>query len=145
MVDWSELESPSSRQPSCNSDVPSKFDHAVVRIVSAAINPVDCKVAAGYIARAWPTTLPFVGGYDAAGVIHKLPIGYSGELKQGDRVYTRNWGKSRHWDSDSTTQGGAFGQFALFPVHKIARIPSGVSYDTAAGAARIVDGVSSTF
>lgn len=67
--------------------------HCVVQIRSAAINPIDSKIAAwGF----WPTTMPFTTGYDCAGVIVELPTGYAGEeFKVGDRVFTCNWGTGR--------------------------------------------------
>lgn len=89
--------------------------HCVIQIHSASINPIDVKIAQGYIASWWPTTLPFVPGYDCAGVIIELPVGYTGgEFKVGDRVFTCNWGTSKHWDSDSTSQGGCFAELGLF-------------------------------
>jgi NADPH:quinone reductase-like Zn-dependent oxidoreductase len=108
--------------------------HCVVQIHSAAINPVDWKIAAwGF----WPTTLPFIPGYDCAGVIVELPTGYEGDLKLGDRVFTCNWGVSRHWDEDATSHGGCFAEFGAFPLHKIAKIPDPVSFDAAAASALV--------
>lgn len=108
--------------------------HAVVKIVTAAINLVDCKIAAhGF----WPMTLPFVPGYDAAGVVHELPPSYGGDLRVGDRVFVCNWGVSKHWDSDETSQGGAFAEYARFPVHKMAKIPDTVTFDAAAASALV--------
>ncbi|KAL3808294.1 hypothetical protein ACHAXA_009806 [Cyclostephanos tholiformis] len=109
--------------------------HCVVKIHSAAINPIDWKIAAlGF----WPTTLPFTPGYDCAGVIVELPTDYAGdEFSVGDRVFTCNWGVSRHWDEDDTSQGGCFAEFGAFPLHKIAKIPDSVTFDVAAASALV--------
>lgn len=107
--------------------------HCVVRVFSAAINPIDAKIAQGFAANyQWPISLPLFPGYDAAGVIHELPESYEGPFKAGDRVFTCNWGVGRHWDNDSTSQGGAFAEYALFPMHKIAKLPDAVAFDTGA-------------
>ena len=112
--------------------------HVVIKIFSAAINPVDAKIAAGYIAQRWPTTLPFTPGYDCAGIIHELPTDYSGDdFKVNDKVFTCNWGTGKHWDNDSTSQGGCFAEFGVFPIHKIAKIPESLSYDVAAASALV--------
>jgi len=106
--------------------------HALVRVHSAAINPVDTKIANGYLEK-WGLVLPFSAGFDAAGVIHALADDYVGEFKVGDPVFTVNWGN----DDGASNIGGAFAEFALFPLNKIAKIPDGLNFDTAAASALV--------
>ena len=56
----------------------------LVRIMAAAVNPVDAKIGAdGSWAQLVP---PLILGYDAAGVVEKLGVGVV-EFRSGDEVY----------------------------------------------------------
>src|SRR5437870_4287859 len=63
-----------------------KDDEALVRVVASAVNPADPLTLSGKYAREWGTNLPFVPGYDIAGVVEKVGPQVR-TLKKGDAVY----------------------------------------------------------
>ncbi|KAJ9554271.1 hypothetical protein OSB04_018316 [Centaurea solstitialis] len=60
-------------------------DQVLVRVVAAALNPVDFKRRLGYF-KASDSPLPTIPGYDVAGVVVKVGSRVKG-LKEGDEVY----------------------------------------------------------
>lgn len=66
---------------------PVPLDHeALVKITYAASNPIDIGVLGGYmIAAGWKMPLPFIVGYDFAGVIESVGKNVVG-FEPGDRV-----------------------------------------------------------
>ncbi|KVI05644.1 Alcohol dehydrogenase, C-terminal, partial [Cynara cardunculus var. scolymus] len=60
-------------------------DQVLVRVVAAALNPVDFKRRLGYF-KATDSPLPIIPGYDVAGVVVKIGSQVKG-LKEGDEVY----------------------------------------------------------
>jgi NADPH:quinone reductase-like Zn-dependent oxidoreductase len=58
----------------------------LIRVVAAAVNPLDWKVRAGYIALWPPYTFPMILGFDVAGVVETVGAGIS-QFAAGDEVY----------------------------------------------------------
>ena len=107
----------------------------VVKVHSASINPIDCKVHKGHASKVygWPMDLPFKAGYDFAGVVDSTGEDVDG-FSQGERVYAVNWGQSGHYDAGEPG-GGAFAEYILISAAKVSKIPQAVSFDQAAAVA----------
>ena len=60
----------------------------LVRVVAAAINPVDWKIRQGYLKDMLPHRLPLVLGWDVSGVVEAVGPGVTG-FQVGDAVYSR--------------------------------------------------------
>src|SRR2546423_5116662 len=63
-----------------------KDNQVLVRVIAAAVNPVDAMVRSGKYAKMFGTTLPLVPGYDIAGIVEKTGAKTS-RLKVGNAVY----------------------------------------------------------
>jgi NADPH2:quinone reductase len=98
----------------------------LVRVKTAALNPVDTYIRAGTIPMNIP--LPFVVGCDLAGVVEKLGPGAK-RFNVGDRV----------WCSCQGLLGrqGTFAEYAAVDEDLLYAIPSGVSDETAAACALV--------
>ena len=89
---------------------------AVVRIKTAAVNPIDITVMAGALVdAAWAMPLPFSLGYDFSGVIADLRADdAAGAFQTGDAVFDVNLGQHKH-DEGRLPTGGAFAQYIEIP------------------------------
>lgn len=105
---------------------------AVVKVVTASVNPIDHYVMKGYMVPAgWSLPLPFTLGYDVAGYISALPEGDTLGFAVGDAVYAVNWGDHKHDEGDLSV-GGTFAQYALLPLKRLSKKPAGLSFELAA-------------
>ncbi|MGM9925865.1 MAG: zinc-binding dehydrogenase [Bacillus sp. (in: firmicutes)] len=93
-------------------------DELVVKVASAALNPIDYKVIKGGNAN-W--TFPHVPGVDLAGEVVEVGQGVEG-FRIGDRI-------ACHTDLN---RNGAFAEYAAVKALAAAKIPASVSYDKAA-------------
>jgi NADPH:quinone reductase-like Zn-dependent oxidoreductase len=84
----------------------------LIKVRAAGVNPVDWKVA--------PRRLGMVPGTDVAGTIDSLGEGVTG-WKAGDQVL----GFAR--------QSGSYAEYAVIPVHSLARKPKSMTFEQAAG------------
>ncbi len=93
----------------------------LVRLAAASINPADCffRQLGGYI----DGPRPLVLGHDGAGVVEAVGASVK-NLKPGDRVAFCNGGIGG--------TPGTYAHHAVVPAEQLARIPDGVSYETAA-------------
>ncbi|GIE32803.1 NADPH:quinone reductase [Actinoplanes italicus] len=87
-----------------------------LRVVSAAVNPVDHKIRNGWLEAVFPTVFPAVPGWEAAGVVDEVGEGVTG-LASGDEVF-------------GFTDTGSYAGYALATV--VARKPAALSWDEAA-------------
>ncbi|EIM83601.1 GroES-like protein [Stereum hirsutum FP-91666 SS1] len=96
----------------------------LVKIVSAALNPVDelIRVKGIHVKGALMSTYPTICGSDAAGTVAALGEGVD-NLKIGDRVVFQNW---------FVPDRGTFQQYALSDAGTTAKIPENLSFDEAA-------------
>ncbi len=96
----------------------------LIRVRSAAVNPVDWKVAAGGLDALMNVTFPAIPGWDVAGVVERVGLD-TPEFKSGDEViaYAR-----KDW-----VHGGTFAELVTVPVRAVARKPAALDWDQAAG------------
>lgn len=90
----------------------------------------------------WGMKLPFIPGYDIAGVIDSIgprpeaPSEEGGALVPawtiGDAVFSLNFGAKRHDDHWDCLAGG-FAEYVEVPLCKLSRKPESVPFDVAAG------------
>ncbi|MGF1705606.1 NADP-dependent oxidoreductase [Enterovibrio baiacu] len=90
----------------------------LIKVAFAGVNPVDAKTRAGlgWGAEKIKDILPWVPGFDAAGVVVKD----AGAFKAGDRVAGR------------IVEGGGYGQYLCASADALSRIPDDVSFEAAA-------------
>jgi NADPH:quinone reductase-like Zn-dependent oxidoreductase len=60
-------------------------DSMLIELAAASINPVDWKALHGYLAGNWPTVMPFITGWDVAGVVTTIGPAVT-DYKVGDKV-----------------------------------------------------------
>jgi NADPH:quinone reductase-like Zn-dependent oxidoreductase len=60
----------------------------VVKVLAAALNPIDYKMAAGALRQVQPLALPAPCGFDCCGTIEAIGTGVTG-LARGDRIFAR--------------------------------------------------------
>lgn len=96
----------------------------LVRVRSAAVNPVDWKVMSGGLDALMDVRFPVVPGWDVAGVVEAVGID-TPEFSVGDEVmaYARK----------DYVHGGTFAEFVSVPVRALALKPASSSWDEAAG------------
>lgn len=93
----------------------------LVRVVAAAVNPVDAKIrASGYWAKLEP---PVVLGYDAAGVVEGVGPGVT-EFRAGDEVY--------YTPEIVGNSLGTYAEYNVVPAAIVARKPGNLSFGEAA-------------
>src|SRR5437870_11875499 len=63
-----------------------KEDQILVRVIAAGVNPVDDASRSEKYAKFFGITLPFIPGYDIAGVVEKTGANIT-KFKAGDSVY----------------------------------------------------------
>ncbi|MBO0653335.1 NADP-dependent oxidoreductase [Streptomyces triculaminicus] len=99
-------------------------DSVLVRVRAAAVNPVDWKAQAGYLAGMIDPVFPVIPGWDVSGVVVALGAD-TPEFQVGDEVmgYVREDFLSR----------GTFAEYVAAPVRTLARKPANLSFEEAAG------------
>ncbi|WP_433733638.1 NADP-dependent oxidoreductase [Nocardia sp. CA-129566] len=97
------------------------YTEVLVKVIAAGVNPVDCFSRAG---RAYTDarTLPFVNGWDVAGIVEEVGYGVT-RFRPGDRVYGMPW---------FPRTAGAYAEYVTAPSHQFARMPTGSSFTEAA-------------
>jgi NADPH:quinone reductase-like Zn-dependent oxidoreductase len=91
---------------------------ALVRVVAAAVNPVDWMIRERIYNPPGADRVPLTLGQDFAGVIERLGPGSSTDLREGDEVFGETW--------------GSFAEYALVPVEHLVRKPLAIDFPTAA-------------
>lgn len=94
----------------------------LVHVSGAAINPLDVKLAAGYVKDFFPVEFPYTVGTDLSGIIAAVGEGV-GSWAVGDRVVART----------DPTAGGAVAEFAVVPAEQLVSAPRSVPLPVAAG------------
>src|SRR3954466_5896809 len=87
-------------------------DQVRVRVVAAALNPVDTAVRQGYLRQRTGEKFPMIIGYDIAGVVEKAGAKVT-KLKPGDAVYAY-----------LTLNGGGYAEYAVASEKAAARKPT---------------------
>jgi NADPH:quinone reductase-like Zn-dependent oxidoreductase len=93
-----------------------KGDQILVRVIAAGVNPVDEAGRSERSAKFFGITLPFVPGYDIAGIVEKTG-GKITKFKTGDSVYAYL----------SLTNGGGYAEYALTTEREAAPKPKSLT------------------
>ena len=94
----------------------------IVRVAATALNPLDIKLQQGMMHDFFPLAFPYTLGTDFVGTIDSIGAEVAG-WTIGDRVVART----------DPPQGGALAAFAPVPAHHLAKLPSTVAINDAAG------------
>lgn len=97
-------------------------DSVLIRIVAAGINPVDRRIRSGQLRLVLWIKLPFVPGYDIAGVVAAIGAQVT-QFRPGDLVYAMT----------PLRQGGGYAEYAVVAAQHIAHAPPGITCTQAAG------------
>ena len=98
-----------------------KEDEILVRVVAAAVNPVDTYVRQGMFAKRGMDNRPAILGYDIAGVVEKTGANAK-KFKPGDAVYSYL----------SVMRGGGYAEFAIAKESETALKPKNINFEEAA-------------
>jgi NADPH:quinone reductase-like Zn-dependent oxidoreductase len=98
-----------------------KEDQVLIRVIATGVNPVDAHVRTGKSAKFFGTTLPFIPGYDIAGIVEKAGTKIS-KLKVGDQVYAYV----------SLNEGGGYAEYAVATEVEAAPKPKSLTFESAA-------------
>ena len=96
----------------------------LVRVKAAGVNPVDWKLAAGYLDPLMEAGFPLVPGWDVAGVVERVGFDVR-EFAAGDEVYgyiRKDW-----------AQHGAYAELVSASVRMLGRKPRTLGWTEAAG------------
>ncbi|XP_030553172.2 LOW QUALITY PROTEIN: 2-methylene-furan-3-one reductase-like [Rhodamnia argentea] len=104
-----------------------KEDQVLIKVVAAALNPVDAKRRQGKF-KATDSPLPTVPGYDVAGVVVKVGSQVK-ELKEGDEVY----GDLNEKALEGPKQFGSFAEYTSVEERLLALKPKNIDFVQAAG------------
>jgi NADPH:quinone reductase-like Zn-dependent oxidoreductase len=98
-----------------------KDDQVLIRVIAAGVNPVDAHVRTGKSAKFFGTTLPFIPGYDIAGIVEKTGTKIS-KLKVGVPVYAYV----------TLNEGGGYAEYAVATEVEAAPKPKSLTFESAA-------------
>ncbi|OSC97725.1 GroES-like protein [Trametes coccinea BRFM310] len=94
----------------------------LVKVISAALNPIDWKIAIPPFSSALIPEYPFITGTDGAGEVVEVG-GEVTSLKAGDRILFQGWFANPY---------ATFQQFCIVPAEITAKIPDNITFDQAA-------------
>jgi NADPH:quinone reductase-like Zn-dependent oxidoreductase len=95
----------------------------LVRVAGAATNPLDLKIAAGYMHDFFPVTFPYTLGTDLSGTITAVGDGVEGWVL-GDQIVARL----------DPSVGGAYADFVVVPAEQLVAAPTSLPLFLASGA-----------
>jgi NADPH:quinone reductase-like Zn-dependent oxidoreductase len=93
----------------------------LVRVVAAAVNPVDWKIREGHLSKMMPYTLPLTLGWDVSGVVEAMGEGVT-KFGLGDAVYGR----------PDLARNGTYAEYAAIREDELASKPLTISHVDAA-------------
>ncbi|MEU4352324.1 NADP-dependent oxidoreductase [Streptomyces sp. NPDC023838] len=96
----------------------------LIRVKAAGVNPVDWKLAAGYLDPIMEVAFPLISGWDVSGVVEAVGLDVP-EYQVGDEVFAY---ARKDW-----VQQGAYAELVAAPVRCVARKPAALSWEEAAG------------
>lgn len=97
-------------------------DEILVRVLAAALNPLDLHIQSGAVKAYFPVTFPFTLGTDFTGTVERVGDDVT-RWRPGDMVIARPDPKN----------GGGFAEFAVVPADRCAALPISLSATDAAG------------
>ncbi|MFT4624973.1 MAG: NADPH:quinone reductase-like Zn-dependent oxidoreductase [Myxococcota bacterium] len=92
-----------------------------VKVHAAAVNPVDWKIRAGYLAAMVPHPMPLTLGWDVSGVVDNVGADVT-HLSVGDAVYSR----------PDITRNGSYAEYMVVRASELAAKPATLSHNEAA-------------
>lgn len=98
-----------------------KDDEVLVRVMAAAVNPVDTYIRGGMRSKSATDTRPIIIGYDIAGTVEKAGANIKG-FKTGDAVYAYL----------PISRGGGYAEFAIAKEGEMSLKPKGIDFEKAA-------------
>src|SRR5207302_3205258 len=98
-----------------------KEDEILVRVMAAAVNPVDSYVRQGMFAKRGLDNRPAIIGYDISGVVEKTGANAK-KFKAGDKVYSYL----------SVMRGGGYAEFAIAKESETSLKPKNIGFEEAA-------------
>jgi NADPH:quinone reductase-like Zn-dependent oxidoreductase len=96
----------------------------LIRVRSAAVNPVDWKIMAGMLDGIMPTFLPVTPGWDVSGVVEAVGFD-TPEFRPGDEIIA--------YGRKSAIHDGSFAEFFTVSAQAAARKPARLDWNQAAG------------
>ncbi|KAK1299087.1 Quinone oxidoreductase-like protein [Acorus calamus] len=112
-----------------------KEDQVLVKVVAAALNPLDYKRRRGFIKlRATDSPLPTVPGYDLGGIVVKVGVQVK-KLKVGDEVYGHTCEKA----VDSPKQFGSLAEYTAVEEKLLALKPKNLDFTQAASLPQAIE------
>lgn len=92
-----------------------------IRVHATAVNPVDWKIRAGYLATMIPYKMPLTIGWDVSGVVEQVGAEVT-HLSVGDAVYCR----------PDITRDGSYAEYIVVRASEVASKPETLSHNHAA-------------
>lgn len=92
-------------------------DEVLVRIVYAAVIPLDYKIRNGWLQNVFPVTMPYTPGFYASGVIEEVGQSVT-EFTPGDRIF----GMIR----------GAYAEYGVAKAQELIKMPESLTFEDAA-------------
>ncbi|CAN8291731.1 unnamed protein product [Cochlearia groenlandica] len=102
-------------------------DQVLIKVIAAALNPVDAKRRQGKF-KATDSRLPTVPGYDVAGVVVKVGSAVN-DFKEGDEVY----GNVSEKALEGPKQSGSLAEYTAVEEKLLALKPKNIDFAQAAG------------
>ncbi len=93
-------------------------NEVLIRVQAAGVNPIDCKIRAGYMKEFFPMPLPFIPGMDVAGTVEAVGADVKA-FQVGQAVY-------------GELKMGAYAEFATVPQDMVALKPQTLDFVQAA-------------
>jgi len=105
-----------------DAEIPNVLPNDVlIRVIAAAFNPIDAKIRQGFMKEMVPKQLPFVLGWDCAGVIEEVGANVK-TFGVGDEVFTMA----------ELARGGTYAEFVAVDAMQVALKPKALSFIEAA-------------
>ena len=92
-----------------------------IQVHAAAVNPVDWKIRAGYLAAMLPHQMPLTLGWDVSGVVDHIGAGVT-HVSVGDAVYSR----------PDIARNGSYAEYMVVRAAEVAAKPASLSHNEAA-------------
>ena len=89
----------------------------LIRVVAASFNPIDAKIRQGFLKDQMPRPLPFVLGWDCAGIVEEIGENVT-KFNVGDEVY----------GYPEFARGGTYAEFVAVDESQIALKPKTISF-----------------
>ncbi|MFT6396592.1 MAG: NADPH:quinone reductase-like Zn-dependent oxidoreductase [Bradymonadia bacterium] len=92
-----------------------------IRVHAAAVNPVDWKIRAGYLAEMIPHEMPLTLGWDVSGIVDQVGADVT-DVSVGDAVYSR----------PDIARNGSYAEYMVVRASEVAAKPKTLSHNEAA-------------